>query len=59
MFLKHLTNAFSWGIEKYKKLEELKDLLCDMVKNPNTMRPNPELPLIVETDARKCAVRTF
>ena len=31
-------------------------MLREMMKNPKNMRPNPELPLIVETDASKKAV---
>ena len=56
LVLNALTNSFIWGGEEDIKLEELKQLLREMMKNPKNMRPNPGLPLIVETVASKRAV---
>jgi len=38
------------------KLEELKHLICEMMRSLKNMRPNPELPLVTETDASESAV---
>jgi len=57
LFLNPLTDSFNnWGGQEDKKLEDLKEVLREMMKNPKNMRPNPELPLIVETDSSKKAV---
>jgi len=56
LFLNPLTNSLNWEGEEDKKLEDLKEVLREMMKNPKNMRPNPELPLIVKTDASKKAV---
>jgi hypothetical protein len=42
LVLNPLTNSFSWEGEEDSKLEELKHLLCEMMKNPKNMIPNPE-----------------
>jgi hypothetical protein len=56
LVLNPLTNSFRWESEENSKLEELKHLLREIMKNPKDMRPSPELPLIFETDASKRAV---
>jgi hypothetical protein len=42
LVLNAFTNSLSWKGEEDSKLEELKHLLRETMKNPNNMRPNPE-----------------
>ena len=42
LVLNAFTNSLSWKGEEDSKLEELKHLLCEMMKNPKNMIPNPE-----------------
>ena len=41
LFLNPLTNSFNWEGEEDKKLEDLKEVLREMMKNPKNMTPNP------------------